>query len=299
MREKIARMPDRLPPLNAVRMFVVAARELSFTRAAAELHVTHGAVSRQIRALEDFLGVELFRREVRQVHLTPQGQHFFAEAAAALEQLGAAADDLMKAGARRTVRINVRPSFAVRWLIPRLPAFVAAFPGIEPQVVTSTVAPDQAGAAFDVAMRRGLSGWPSALQVKPFLKDEAVLVAAAALLRAHPVTDIRSLSAHVLLSSRSREKDWRHWKTQAHAPRLKSAGSLQFDHLHFVVQAALDGLGIALSPASLVRQDIASRRLREVLPAHRLPLEPHYFGLSADAPSEARAFAQWLESQAG
>lgn len=297
MREKIARMAIRLPPLNAVRAFVAAARQLSFTLAAQELHVTHSAVSRQIRNLEDFLGVALFERQVRQVRLTPQGQRFFAEAAAALEQIGTAAQALLKSAPARTVRIDVRPSFAVRWLIPRLPAFVAAFPGVEPEVVTSTVRPGEATQHFDVAIRRGLSDWPAAVQVRPFLQDEAWLVAAPALLRAKPVPDIRSLAAHVLLSSRSRGKDWEHWKTQANAPRMKPAGWLRFDHLHFVVQAAVDGLGIALAPASLLTHDLRARRLRRVLPALHLPLERHYYGLAPDAVPEAGAFVQWLEGE--
>eukprot|EP01035_Chromulina_nebulosa_P000470 gene470-659_t len=91
MREKIARMPSREPPLNAVRAFAAAARHLSFTRAALELHVTHSAVSRQIKSLEEFLGVELFERRIRQVALTAEGQQFFAEVEPALAQIGAAA----------------------------------------------------------------------------------------------------------------------------------------------------------------------------------------------------------------
>src|SRR6185437_8719478 len=121
-----------------VRAFVAAARRQSFTRAAAELHVTHSAVSRQIKGLEAHLGVALFERRVRQVTLTAEGQRFYAEAAAGLAQIGAAALALMARAPSRAVRISVRPSFAVRWLIPRLPAFVEQYPGIEPQIVIST-----------------------------------------------------------------------------------------------------------------------------------------------------------------
>ena len=156
----------RFPPLHAVRAFVAAARHQSFTRAAVELHVTHSAVSRQIKALETHLGVPLFERLTRQVVLTADGQAFFADAAAALSQIGAAATALMARAPARAVRINVRPSFAVRWLIPRLPAFVAQYPGIEPQVVTSTAVPSKAVDGFDVAIRRGrtrVQAWPSGI----------------------------------------------------------------------------------------------------------------------------------------
>ncbi len=298
MREKITRMTSRLPPLNAVRAFAAAARHQSFTLAAAELFVTHGAISRQVKALEEFLGVALFERRVRQVSLTSEGQRLFAEVAPALDQIGAAARALMEGAPARTVTINVRPSFAVRWVIPRLPDFVAQFPGIAPRVVTSTVSPDQASEHFDVAIRRGrTAGWPTSIAVQPFLQDEALIVGAPVLFATAPVAEPRGLAAHVLLWSRSRPDDWDHWKRQVGAARLRPASQLQFDHLHFVLQAALDGLGFALAPASLVAHDLATGRLVCPLPALRLPLTRHYYGLAPDAAPEAQCFAQWLQSQ--
>lgn len=293
-------MTPRLPPLNAVRAFAVAARHQSFTLAAAELFVTHGAISRQVKGLEEFLGVALFERRVRQVSLTPEGQRFFAEVAPALAQIGSAARALMQQQdvPARTVTIDVRPSFAVRWVIPRLPDFVARFPGIEPQVLTSMVAPDQANEHFDVAIRRGrTTGWPAAVAVQPFLQDEALIVGTPALLASTPVAEPRALAAHTLLWSRSRPDDWDHWKRQAGVPRLRPASRLQFDHLHFVVQAALDGLGCALVPRSLVAHDLAAGRLVCPLPTLRLPLTRYYYGLAPDAAPEAQCFAQWLQAQ--
>jgi LysR family glycine cleavage system transcriptional activator len=295
MREKIARMPSREPPLNAVRAFAAAARHLSFTRAALELHVTHSAVSRQIKSLEEFLGVALFERRVRQVSLTAEGQQFFAEVEPALSQINAAAQALQAQGPARAVRINVRPSFAVRWLIPRLPSFVERFPDIEPQVVTSTVMPEQAIGGFDIAVRRGLDGWPPSIKVRPFLKDEVLVVGAPALFRTHPLADLRALASHVLLSARTRKDDWDAWKKQFGAPRTRPAGRLQFDHLHFVLQAAVDGLGIALAPTSLVAHDLASGRLQSPLPALRMALDRYYYGLAPGAAPEAAYVAEWFE----
>ncbi len=286
----------RLPPLNAVRAFVAAARHQSFTRAAAELHVTHSAVSRQVKALEDFLGTPLFERRVRQVLLTAEGQQFFAEAAAGLEQIGAAAQALQAAAPARAVRINVRPTFAVRWLIPRLPAFVERHPGIEPQVVTSTAAPTRALDGFDIAVRRGLEGWPAGMPVQPFLEDEAQVVGAPALLRAQPLAAPRALAAHVLLSARTRRQDWDDWKRSTGIPRVRPAGRLQFDHLHMVLQAAVDGLGLAMAPASLVRHDLATGRLAAPLPGLRLPLTRYYYAVAPQAAPEVRLFVDWLET---
>ena len=295
MREKIARMPLREPPLHAVRAFVAAARHLSFTRAAVELHVTHSAVSRQIKSLEACLGVALFERRIRQVTLTPEGQQFFAETEPALAQIHAAARALQLQGPARAVRINVRPSFAVRWLIPRLPSFVERHPDIEPQVVTSTVMPEQATDSFDIAVRRGLEGWPSSIQVRPFLEDEVLVVGAPALFKTQPLPDLRALASHVLLSARTRKDDWDDWKKQVGAPRARPAGRLQFHHLHFVLQAAGGGLGIALAPTSLVGHDLASGRLQSPLPELRMTLERYYYGLAPDAAPEAVCGAGWFE----
>ncbi|WP_162574347.1 LysR substrate-binding domain-containing protein [Variovorax sp. PBL-H6] len=289
-------MPSSEPPLNAVRVFVAAARQLSFTRAAAELHVTHSAVSRQIRSLEGFLGVALFERRIRQVALTAEGQQFYAEVEPALEQIGAAARALSRPVAgRAAVRINVRPSFALRWLIPRLPDFVERYPDIEPQVVTSTQWPSLEAEGFDVAVRRGLEGWAQAMQVHPFLDDEVLVVGAPSLFAAQPLVDLCALASHVLLSAKTRKADWDDWRKCFGAPRGRQAGRLQFDHLHFVMQAAVDGLGLALAPTSLLAHDLASGRLQAALPDLRMPLTRYYYGLAPGATPEARCVADWFE----
>jgi LysR family glycine cleavage system transcriptional activator len=299
MRDKSSRMePKTLPPLNALRTFLVAARHQSFTRAAVELNVTHGAVSRQIRSLEDFLGIPLFERHIRQINLTAEGQQLFAETGPALDQIGIAARALMVRAPVRAVRINVRSSFAVRWLIPRLSDFVARYPGIEPKVMTSTRAPDKASEAFDIAIRRGVAGWPPSSNVRPFLEDELLVVGAPSLLKAQPVTEPESLSSHILLSCKTRKQDWDDWKKHLGMPRLKPSGRLQFDHLHFVLQAAVDSLGFALAPISLLANDVASGRLVSPMPDLRMPLNPIYYGISADAGPETHLFARWLGEQA-
>jgi LysR family transcriptional regulator, glycine cleavage system transcriptional activator len=211
----------RLPPLNAVRAFAAAARHLSFTRAAMELHVTHSAISRQIKLLESHLGVDLFERKTRQVLLTLAGHQFHAQVEPALTQIGAAAESLRSRTPSLAVRVNVRPTFAVRWLIPRLPDFVAKHPEIEPQVITSTLAPGAAVEEFDLAIRRSTKGWPTGMQIQPFLQDEVVVVGAPALFAHRPVTDAKSLSRHVLLLSKSRSKDWENWTKHVNEPSLK------------------------------------------------------------------------------
>ncbi|WP_246164897.1 LysR substrate-binding domain-containing protein [Pigmentiphaga aceris] len=290
-------MLNSLPPLNAVRAFVAAARHQSFTLAAQELHVTHGAVSRQIKALESQLGVLLFERRTRQVSLTAAGVKFFAQADSALKQLAAAAQSVMSDAPARVLRINVRPSFAVRWLIPRLPDFVAQYPGIEPQVLTSTLAPDKAGDRFDIAIRRGRDGWPPSARLTPFLEDEACLVASPALLDRYPVDTPSALSALVLLWARTRKADWDAWLAYTGIGKLKPVGQMQFDHEHFVLQAVMDGLGFAVVPVSLVSSALASGQLRCPFPERRMPLARYYYGVAADAVSEVQAFTAWLDAE--
>jgi LysR family transcriptional regulator, glycine cleavage system transcriptional activator len=292
-------MPSvHLPPLNALRAFLVAARHLSFSRAAIELHVTHGAVSRQVRGLEEFLGVALFERQVRRVVLTAEGQQLYAEAAPAMEQLGVAARSLMVRATTRAVRINSRTSFSVRWLIPRLPDFVARYPGIAPQLITSLVPPEKSPEPFDIAIRRDVGGWPGTVRTQPFLEDELVLVAAPSVLKQAPIVEPKSLALHTLLVVRTRKQDWDDWKMHIGLPRLRPAQRLQFDHSHIVLQAAVDGLGFAITARSLLAADVAQGRLVCPLPDLRMPLPPMCYGLAPGAGRETRLFADWLDQQA-
>jgi LysR family transcriptional regulator, glycine cleavage system transcriptional activator len=290
-------MLNRLPPLNAVRAFAAAARHLSFTHAARELHVTHSAISRQIKLLESHLGVALFERKTRHILLTENGQRFYAQISVALEKISAATQSLKNVKRSRAVRINVRPTFAVRWLIPRLADFVEKHPSIEPQVITSTLPPNQATDGFDIAIRRSTVGWPLGMDVQAFLEDEVILVGSPSLFAKNPVTDLPSLSSHSMLQAKSRSHDWERWKKHIEMPDLKLAGSLHFDHLHFVLQAAVDGLGIALAPTTLIHHDLAAGRLISPFPQHRMALNRYYFGLTANANSEVQILVKWLLAQ--
>jgi LysR family glycine cleavage system transcriptional activator len=299
-----------MPPLNAVRAFAAAARHNSFTRAADDLGVTHGAVSKQVRLLEDHLGLPLFVREVRKVSLTQHGRELLTEVAPALERIGNVAARLRRTAVTRdaggTVRINARPSFALRWLIPHLPTFMAAHPDIKPEVVTSTAEPAALSpGGYDVAIRRGdgrsqRRTWPEGMVPFPFLRERARPVACPELLSRCPVRRAEDLTKHTLLHTATRDGDWKAWLTRAGVPSLEPAGELQFEHLQFALQAALDGLGIALAPLSLVASDLAAGRLVPLPPrAPSLMLEPYCYILAPEAGPTSRTFADWLEGQNG
>jgi LysR family transcriptional regulator, glycine cleavage system transcriptional activator len=296
----------RLPPLNALRAFEAAARHASFSRAADELGVTHGAVSKQIRVLEDDLRKQLFSRGVRQVKLTSAGRELMAEIGPALERIGAIAAVLRRGPLEETgqVRINTRPSFALRWLIPHLPRFVRAYPGIEPQVTTSTLEPARLSpSGFDIAIRRatpgrGGSAWPDGMRPRAFMRESALPVASPLLLGERPVRRAEDLNAHVLLHTATRGKDWEDWLALVRCSELRPAGELWFEHQQFTLQAAIDGMGVALGLSVLAAADLADGRLAPALPGGpRLQLAPYCYVLSPHAPGVARQFALWLEQE--
>jgi LysR family glycine cleavage system transcriptional activator len=165
----------------------------------------------------------------------------------------------MRDAPTRTVVINVRPSFAVRWLIPHLSDFVERYPGIAPQVVTSTAAVGKAGSSFDIAIRRGdqLAGDPEGAAVHGGRAGAGGLACPA---ESMPLEDVAASAAYVLLS-RSRRNDWEDWRKLAGLKRSRGQAMLHFDHVHFVLQAVVDGLGLALSPVSLADNDLRSGRL--------------------------------------
>jgi LysR family transcriptional regulator, glycine cleavage system transcriptional activator len=289
----------RLPPLNSLRAFEAAARHASFSRAGDELGVTHGAVSKQIKALEEDLGRPLFSRSVRQVKLTSAGREFMAEVTPALERIAAIAGALRQAplSVGQQVRINSRPSFALRWLIPHLPRFVRVHPEIEPQVITSTLPPARLPQSeFDIIIRGVQPRWPDYLRRHAFLRESAYPMAAPTLLEERPIHRAEDLSAHVLLQTATRERDWEDWLARARCPGLRSASELWFEHQQFTLQAAIDGMGVALGLAALAGADLATGRLAPVFPhGPRLKLAPYSYALVPNAAEGARRFAEWLE----
>jgi LysR family glycine cleavage system transcriptional activator len=176
---------------------------------------------------------------------------------------------------------------------------VERYPGIAPQVVTSTATVGKAGSSFDIAIRRGETNWPETLKVQRFMEDELVLVASPALLQSMPLEDVSQLARHTVLVSRSRRNDWEDWRKLAGLKRSRSQAMLHFDHVHFVLQAVMDGLGVALSPVSLADNDLRSGRLVCPFPDLRLTLAPYYLGISLQAGAEAQLFAKWLGEYRG
>jgi LysR family glycine cleavage system transcriptional activator len=202
-------MSRQLPPLQALRVFEVAARFENFSAAGEELHVTHGAVSRQIAALEAWLGIPLFHRIGKRVQLTADGRRYLLTVQAAFDNIALAIKLLRESGTVRMLHINALPTFAMRWLLPRLSRFQRLYPGVELKLSTSTSEQPlgEAGEFFDVAIRRGPGHWPNC-ESGEFLEESELPVCSPALLARSPITQAGDLARHTLLHSDTRPDAW-------------------------------------------------------------------------------------------
>ncbi|NIA70069.1 transcriptional regulator GcvA [Pelagibius litoralis] len=258
-------MPKSLPPLNALRLFEAAGRHLSFKQAAAELHRSPSAVSHAIRALEDHLGVALFRRGPRGLALSEAGAAYLPEVRDALDRLAAATAALpgpKRKGAH--LALSVAPSFGLRWLIPRLPAFSEKHPGIEVTLDTDHCHVDFGRVNTHLAIRMGRGDWPD-LYADNLLGEELVPVCAPAL--APAVRRPADLAQHSLLQVTSVSEDWAAWARLAgiDADALDLEQGPRFDNIDMALKAAAAGLGIAIGRRPLIDADLAAGRLVQVL----------------------------------
>jgi LysR family glycine cleavage system transcriptional activator len=293
-------MTRRLPPLNALRAFEAAARCGNFTRAAEELCVTQGAVSRHVATLEAWLGVALFERGRHGIALTPAGQRYFDTARAALDQIDYGTRQLQAGPDERRLRIKLPPTFAIRWLVPRLARFHAMHPRIDVQITTSHERADFAREDVDVSIHSEPVA-PMGPGFRRLFGETLVPVCAPGLLeRGPPLREPGELARHVLLCSMNRPKDWPAWLAAAGAPQIDGNNGLKFENAALAYQAAADQLGVMVALDAFVRDDLASGRL--VAPfALRVPTRgAYYLAWRDDAPQPERvkAFEAWIVQEA-
>jgi LysR family transcriptional regulator, glycine cleavage system transcriptional activator len=291
-------MTARLPSLNGLRAFEAAARHLSFTVAAAELNVTQTAISHQIRRLEEELGIRLFVRQNRALALTPQARDYLPGVRAAFNDLRLATDRLLRKDNEHVLTVSTLASLAAKWLLPRLSTFQETHPGIDVRITTSTALVDFGTGDVDAAIRYGRGDWPG-LHADWLMADQLFPVCSPALLTGkRPLRTPEDLRDHVLLhTSNANADDWRLWLTAAGLPaNISKLPGLTFDLILVTVQAALDGIGVAMGRTSYVEADIAKGRL--VVPFKiTLPANAGFYLVcpeaTADTPKLA-AFRQWL-----
>jgi LysR family glycine cleavage system transcriptional activator len=271
-------MPASLPPLNGLLVFEAAARHLSFTRAAAELNVTQTAVSHQIRRLEEQLGLRLFVRRNRALELTREAREYLPAVRAAFQDLRVATQRLLHGKRDDVLTVSTIVSVAAKWLVPRLAAFQETHPEIEVRIATGTRLVDFRREEVDVAIRYGRGHWPG-LRADWLMAEELFPVCAPSLLTGpKPLNRPEDLVNHTLLHVELGADEWQLWLTATGLPpRLATQRGMRFDDRLMALQAAMDGLGVAIGHAPLVEADIAAGRLVVPFDAYQLPAEAGYY----------------------
>ena len=289
-------MGRRLPPLNALRAFEAAARNLSFTNAAEELRITPSAISHQIRGLEAYLGVRLFRRASRALMLTDEGQGYLPALRDAFDAIHAATSRLATRRAAGPLTVSLLSSFAVRWLIPRLRRFQASHAEIEVRLSTTPRPVDFRREDVDCAIRHGRGQWPG-LAADRLLSEDLFPVCSPKLLEGrHPLRAPRDLAHHTLFQIAMRRDDWRIWLNAVGVADIDSERGPVFETSDLALRAAAEGLGVAIGSSALVEDDLKKGRL--VAPfTVRLPTDSgYYFVVPEDRRDQPKiaAFRAWL-----
>lgn len=291
-------MTARLPSLNGLRAFEAAARHLSFTLAASELNVTQTAISHQIRRLEEELGIRLFIRQNRALALTPEARDYLPGVRAAFNDLRLATDRLLRKEDDKVLTVSTLASLAAKWLLPRLTDFQEQHPGIDVRITTSTGLVDFQRDNVDAAIRYGRGQWPG-VRADWLMADELFPVCSPSLLRGDkPLRRPEDLRNHPLLhTSNTNSDDWRLWLTAAGLPAdIARQPGITFDMIFMTIQAAIDGIGVAMGRTSYVQDDIAKGRL--VVPFKiALPADAGFYLVAPEGRREApklAAFRQWI-----
>ena len=294
-----------MPALGLLAGFEAAARHLSFTKAGEELYLTQSAVSRQIKELEDQLGVPLFERRHRALALTEPGQQFYAAAAQVLTTMRAATERLRsQAGRRRPLSVTTTASFAALWLIPRLAGFTRDHPGVDVRITAETKVQDLERDGLDLALRHGPASLAGPNAVRLF-GEKVFPVCSPRLLKKTPLEKPADLRHHILLQYDDPDgrHPWLHWKTWLEVERiseLRPAGTLSFSGYEQIIPAALAGHGVALGRSPLVKDLLASRELVAPFKSQADPARAYFAIVSKTAASrpEVAAFLEWLKSEA-
>jgi LysR family glycine cleavage system transcriptional activator len=291
-------MSRRLPPLNALRAFEAAARHLSFTRAAEEMHVTQAAISHQIKALEEDLGMPLFRRLNRALLLTDEGQTLYPAVRDSFQLIADATARLKASERAGTLTVSTLPSFAVKWLVPRISRFQDRNPNIDLRISANERIVDFARDGIDVSIRFGAGNWPG-VRCEQLAGESIAPYCSPSLLRY--IKGPRDLAHLTLLHEEMLPlpgfPNWSNWLAAAGLDAIVDASrGIRFSHTHMMLQAAIDGRGVALGLRLLAADDVAAGRL--VAPFDLvLPSGYAYFLTYAPAATDRpkiRAFRDWM-----
>jgi LysR family glycine cleavage system transcriptional activator len=294
----------KLAHLNALRAFEAAVRHMSFAKAAAELSVTPGAISQQIKLLESYYGVQLFRRGSRGIALTEDGARMVPELTAAFDLLARATSLLQSRNTRAVVRVTAPPTFAVKWLAHRLGNFAIEHRDIEVRIESTERLIDLRREEGDLGIRYGRGSWPGMI-AELLLGEQIVPVCSPAYLAAHPVKSVEDLAKATLIHDRTLDQkglnfpDWSSW-LRGFGVTAPEQGALHFSSSLAAIQAAVDGFGIILGRSTLIEDELKDGSL--VMPLdHATDPGSAYYLVTPDtaALSEAASiFQDWLRKEA-
>jgi LysR family glycine cleavage system transcriptional activator len=296
-------MREQLPPLGTLRSFEAVARRLSFSKAADELHVTPGAISQQIRSLEELLGTKLFERTRRSVALTDAASRMLPDIQAGLEMLSRAVHSRTTHFGERTLTISVAPSFASKWLLPRLASFYEQHPDIDLRISATVALADFKRERVDLAIRLGHGRYPG-LHTEPLFAESLTPFCSPDFLkRKGRLSTPDDLKKHRLIHDTSipgggEHSAWERWLTLAGAKDVSAHRGTRFTLAELAMQAAIDGAGVVLGRLVLAEGDLAAGRLVRPFKT-ALPLDVSYFLVRPSAPSprqEVKCFRDWLFS---
>jgi len=292
-------MSRRLPPLNALKAFEAAARHLSFTKAADELHVTQAAISHQVKSLEEFLGMALFRRMNRALLLTEEGQTLLAGVGEALDLIAQTADKLHRHDHAGMLTVGTMDSLAATWLVPRLGRFRKLHPDIDVRISTSDYIADYLRDGIDMGVRYGRGVWPG-MDVDYLMAEEVFPVCSPGLLENGPPLETPNDLRHYTLLHDDMRIDWRMWLMATGATDVDTDRGPGFQHSYLVYQTAVAGGGVALARSVMVESELADGRLVKPFD-FSLPANYAYYVVTpksnVDKP-KVRAFRNWVLEEA-
>lgn len=292
-------MPDNLPPLQTLRAFEAAARRLSMTLAAEELHLTHGAISRQIKSLEDDLGVPLFRRLTRRIELTEVGQSFYGTVTRLLSELGREADEIRRRSDTSRIVISCGISFASKWLTPRLHRLMAEHPHLDVHLEVTDADVDFSSGHVDVALRYGAGQYPYASAERVMNEYVSPVCSADYREKMGGLQGIEEIARCQLIHEIGMLTTWERWFAVMRLPFPGTRGP-GYSHGSMSIDAAIQGAGVALGRSVLVAEDLAAGRLVSLFPQARLDVEWGYDLLyragNRDHPKVA-LFRDWIASE--
>lgn len=287
-----------IPPLTSLQAFEAIARRKSFSLAAAELHLTPSAVSHQVARLESLLGLRLFERSTRGVELTPAGQTYLQRVGNALGAINAATDDL-RHGAQDTLYVHSSPSFASLWLMPRIGQFAERYPGISLMLSASHIHSDFQIGQMDLDIRYGLPNWPD-LEHEPLFTERVMPLASPAFIARHALRTPADLLRVPLIQSNVNVVQWPEWFTRYGRQVRPQRMALRFDRAMMSLDAAVQGMGVALESATIGGDHLAAGRLKPVFDEKMsLEVKAHfvvYPGRHASRPP-VQDFLQWLREE--